>query len=39
MIRVEDIAQVALLMATLPSDVVMLEAIVMPHLQPYIGRG
>ena len=39
MIRVEDIAQVALLMATLPRDTLMLEAIVMPHLQAYIGRG
>ena len=39
MIRIEDLAQVALLMATLPPDAVMLEAIVMPHQQLYIGRG
>lgn len=39
MISVEDIARVALLMATLPPDVLMLETIVMPPGQAYIGRG
>ena len=39
MIRVEDIAEVALLMAALPPNVEMLEAIVLPHQQEYVGRG
>lgn len=39
MIGVDDIAEVALLMATLPPHVEMLEAIVLPHQQKYIGRG
>ena len=36
---VEDISEVALLMATLPPNVEMLEAIVLPHRQLYVGRG
>lgn len=39
MIRTEDIAEVALLMASLPADVEMLEAIVLPKHQEYVGRG
>lgn len=39
MISVESIAEVALLMATLPPEVEMLEAIVLPHQQMYVGRG
>jgi NAD(P)-dependent dehydrogenase (short-subunit alcohol dehydrogenase family) len=39
MMSVEDIAQVALLMATLPPDVEMLEAKVLPRDQLYVGRG
>jgi NAD(P)-dependent dehydrogenase (short-subunit alcohol dehydrogenase family) len=39
MIATESIAEVALLMATLPKDVAMLEAIVLPHQQEYVGRG
>ena len=39
MIRTEDIAEVALLMATLPADVELLEAIVLPKHQAYVGRG
>jgi NAD(P)-dependent dehydrogenase (short-subunit alcohol dehydrogenase family) len=39
MLSVEEIAEVALLMATLPPHVEMLEAIVLPHKQLYIGRG
>lgn len=35
----EEIAQAALLMATLPPHVNLLEAIVLPIGQPYIGRG
>ncbi|MDX1947170.1 MAG: SDR family oxidoreductase [Pirellulaceae bacterium] len=34
-----DIAEVALVMATLPPHVEMLEAIVLPHQQRYVGRG
>jgi NAD(P)-dependent dehydrogenase (short-subunit alcohol dehydrogenase family) len=34
-----DIAEVALLMATLPPHVELLEAIVLPHRQAYVGRG
>jgi NAD(P)-dependent dehydrogenase (short-subunit alcohol dehydrogenase family) len=39
MIAVDDIAEVALLMATLPPNVEMLEATVLPHEQKYVGRG
>jgi NAD(P)-dependent dehydrogenase (short-subunit alcohol dehydrogenase family) len=39
MLSVEEIAEVALLMATLPPHVEMLEAIVLPHKQLYVGRG
>lgn len=39
MITVEDISEVALLMAALPPNVEMLEAIVLPHQQLYVGRG
>lgn len=39
MIASESIAEVALLMATLPPDAAMLEAIVMPREQLYVGRG
>ena len=39
MISVDEIAEVALLMAALPPDVEMLEAIVLPREQLYVGRG
>jgi NAD(P)-dependent dehydrogenase (short-subunit alcohol dehydrogenase family) len=39
MMSVEEIAQVAVLMATLPPHVEMLEAIVLPRDQLYVGRG
>ena len=39
MIGVDDIAEVALLMASLPPHVEMLESIVLPHQQLYVGRG
>jgi NAD(P)-dependent dehydrogenase (short-subunit alcohol dehydrogenase family) len=39
MMSVEEIAEVAVLMATLPPHVAMLEAIVLPREQRYIGRG
>lgn len=39
MMDVENIARTALLMATLPPDVNMLEAIVIPNEQLYLGRG
>jgi len=39
MMRTEDIAEVALLMASLPKDVEMLEAKVLPREQLYVGRG
>jgi NAD(P)-dependent dehydrogenase (short-subunit alcohol dehydrogenase family) len=39
MMSVEDVAQVALLMATLPPEVEMLEAKVLPRDQLYVGRG
>ncbi len=39
MMSVDEIAEVALLMATLPPHVEMLEAIVLPHEQLYVGRG
>lgn len=39
MIATADIAEVAVLMAALPPHVEMLEAIVLPHRQMYVGRG
>lgn len=39
MISTDSIAEIALLMATLPPDAAMLEAIVLPREQLYIGRG
>ena len=39
MIGVDDIAEVALLMASLPAHVEMLSSIVLPHQQLYVGRG
>ena len=36
---VDDIARAALLMVTLPPEVNMLDAIVLPVAQPYLGRG
>lgn len=39
MLSIEEIAEVALLMATLPPHVEMLEAKVLPHQQLYVGRG
>ncbi len=39
MMHVDEIAQVALLMATLPPHVEMLEATVLPREQLYVGRG
>ena len=39
MMTVDDLAQAAVLMATLPDHVNMLEAIVLPLGQLYIGRG
>ncbi|MFV1968731.1 MAG: SDR family oxidoreductase [Pirellulaceae bacterium] len=39
MMGVDEIAQVALLMATLPPHVEMLESIVLPRDQLYVGRG
>jgi NAD(P)-dependent dehydrogenase (short-subunit alcohol dehydrogenase family) len=39
MMSPDDVARVALLMATLPPHVEMLEAIVLPHRQLYVGRG
>jgi len=39
MMHVDELAQAAVLMATLPPHVNMLEAIVMPIDQLYIGRG
>jgi NAD(P)-dependent dehydrogenase (short-subunit alcohol dehydrogenase family) len=37
--KVEELAEVALLMACLPPGIDMLEAIVLPVGQPYLGRG
>jgi hypothetical protein len=37
--EVEELAQAALLMATLPPHVNMFQAIVMPVEQLYVGRG
>lgn len=39
MMTVDEIAEVAVLMATLPPHVEMLEAIVLPSQQIYVGRG
>jgi NADP-dependent 3-hydroxy acid dehydrogenase YdfG len=39
MMKVEEIAEVAVLMASLPPHMNMLEAIVMPVKQAYLGRG
>ena len=39
MISVDDIARIALLMASLPPEANMLEAVVLPVKQKYIGRG
>ena len=39
MMAVDELAEVAVLMATLPPHVEMLEAIVLPHQQLYVGRG
>lgn len=39
MIGVDAISEVALLMASLPANVEMLESIVLPHQQLYVGRG
>lgn len=35
----EDLAQVAVLMAKLPHEVNMLEALVLPRTMPFLGRG
>jgi NAD(P)-dependent dehydrogenase (short-subunit alcohol dehydrogenase family) len=39
MMTVEELAEAAVLMATLPAHVTMLEAIVLPVGQLYVGRG
>ena len=39
LMQVEELAQAAVLMATLPPHVNMLEAKVVPVQQPYLGRG
>jgi NAD(P)-dependent dehydrogenase (short-subunit alcohol dehydrogenase family) len=39
MMTVDEVAQVAVLMATLPPHVELFEAIVLPHEQLYVGRG
>lgn len=39
MMAPKELAEVAVLMATLPPHVEMLEAIVLPHQQEYVGRG
>ena len=39
MMTAAEIANVAVLMASLPPHVEMLEAIVLPHRQAYVGRG
>lgn len=39
MIPVEEVARVALLMATLPPEANLLEATILPVAQPYVGRG
>jgi NADP-dependent 3-hydroxy acid dehydrogenase YdfG len=35
----DELAEVALTMAALPPHVEVLEATVIPHLQPFVGRG
>ncbi len=37
--QAEELAEIAAAMAALPSHITMLETIVMPVVQPYIGRG
>jgi NAD(P)-dependent dehydrogenase (short-subunit alcohol dehydrogenase family) len=39
MISPDELAEVALTMAVLPPHVEVLEATVIPHMQPYVGRG
>ena len=39
MMEVEELAKAAVLMATLPPNINMLEATVLPVGQLYIGRG
>jgi NADP-dependent 3-hydroxy acid dehydrogenase YdfG len=39
MMSADELAETALLMATLPAHVNMLEAIVLPVQQLYVGRG
>jgi hypothetical protein len=39
MMKVEEIAEVATLMACLPPHMNMFEAIVLPVKQAYLGRG
>jgi NAD(P)-dependent dehydrogenase (short-subunit alcohol dehydrogenase family) len=39
MMTPDELAEVAVLMASLPPHVEMLEAIVLPHQQLYVGRG
>ncbi len=39
MMAIEQVARIAVLMATLDPDVNLLEALVLPASQPYIGRG
>jgi hypothetical protein len=39
MMSADEIGRTALLMVTLPPDVNMLDAIVLPVAQPYLGRG
>ncbi len=39
MISPDELAEVALTMAALPAHVEVLEATVIPHLQPFVGRG
>ena len=39
MMTVHELAEVALLMATLPPHVEILDAVVLPHQQLYVGRG
>ncbi len=39
LMTVDDVAQLALLMAILPPNVNLLEATILPVTQPYIGRG
>jgi NAD(P)-dependent dehydrogenase (short-subunit alcohol dehydrogenase family) len=39
MMTVDEVSEVAVLMATLPPHVAMLEAIVLPRDQLYVGRG